>query len=60
MINCNSFGCGWRQLILPGGRYAREFTNKTSKIRVGGKGKKDWWDNVIAFLRRPYRLVWNA
>ncbi|KAF8526095.1 hypothetical protein JB92DRAFT_2873311 [Gautieria morchelliformis] len=45
---------GWARDVTQ--RYAREFTNKTSKIRVGGKGKKEWWDNVMAFLTRPYRL----
>lgn len=38
-------------------RYAREFNRKTSKLRLGGRGKKEWWDNIISFLSRPYRLV---
>lgn len=37
-------------------RYAREFSTKTSKLRLGGKGKKEWWDAVMSLLSRPYRL----
>ncbi|KAF8587586.1 Rad4-domain-containing protein [Ramaria rubella] len=45
---------GWARDVTQ--RYARQFTNKTSKIRVGGKGEKEWWDHVMSFLTRPYRL----
>ncbi|KAF8527521.1 hypothetical protein BU17DRAFT_81725 [Hysterangium stoloniferum] len=37
-------------------RYVREFTNTLSRTRGGGKGKKEWWDKVMAFITRPYRL----
>ena len=38
-------------------RYAREYGAKVSKLQQGGKGKKDWWERVMAMVRRPYRLV---
>lgn len=42
---------------VPFVRYAREFNTKTSKLRLGGKGKKEWWEAVMFLLSRPYRLV---
>ncbi|GJJ13329.1 hypothetical protein Clacol_007581 [Clathrus columnatus] len=36
--------------------YTREFNKKISKLRLGGKGKKEWWDAVMSLVSRPYRL----
>lgn len=38
-------------------RYARDYGTKTSKAQLGGKGRKEWWESVMAFVTRPYRLV---
>lgn len=38
-------------------RYAKEYGAKVSKLQQGGKGKKEWWERVMAMVRRPYRLV---
>ena len=38
-------------------RYAKEYGAKVSKMRHGGKGKKEWWEQVMRVLTRPYRLV---
>ncbi|KAG8855729.1 hypothetical protein FRB96_006773 [Tulasnella sp. 330] len=47
---------GYARDVTP--RYAKEFGAKTAKIRPssGNRGKKDWWDGIIAMLARPYRL----
>nr|XP_018262096.1 uncharacterized protein I303_05111 [Kwoniella dejecticola CBS 10117]OBR84254.1 hypothetical protein I303_05111 [Kwoniella dejecticola CBS 10117] len=38
-------------------RYTRNFGAKTSKLRVPAKkDEPDWWDTVMGFLTRPYRL----
>lgn len=46
---------GYARDVTP--RYASEFGAKTSKMQQGGKGKQDWWERVMAIVRRPYRLV---
>ncbi|KAI0087722.1 hypothetical protein BDY19DRAFT_892387 [Irpex rosettiformis] len=45
---------GYARDVTP--RYASEFGAKTSKMQQGGKGKQDWWERVMAIMRRPYRL----
>ena len=38
-------------------RYAKSYGAKTTKARLGGRGRKEWWAEVMALLTRPYRLV---
>lgn len=48
-------------------RYAREYGAKVEKAQGGsstfgvggggGKGRRDWWGNVLRIVTRPYRLV---
>ncbi|KAL5501487.1 hypothetical protein ACEPAH_8747 [Sanghuangporus vaninii] len=38
-------------------RYARDYGTKTTKAQLGGKGRKEWWESVMALVTRPYRLV---
>ncbi|KAI0688320.1 hypothetical protein BC835DRAFT_1373054 [Cytidiella melzeri] len=45
---------GYARDVTP--RYALEFGAKTAKMQQGGKGKQDWWERVMAIVRRPYRL----
>ncbi|EIW67502.1 hypothetical protein TREMEDRAFT_33288, partial [Tremella mesenterica DSM 1558] len=38
-------------------RYAKNFGAKTSKLRIPPKkDEEDWWNGVVRFLERPYRL----
>ena len=37
-------------------RYAKDYAAKTSKVQLGGKGKRDGWEGVMALVTRPYRL----
>ena len=46
---------GYARDVTP--RYAKEYGAKVSKLRQGGKGKKEWWEQVIRMVTRPYRLV---
>ncbi|KAI0345889.1 Rad4-domain-containing protein [Trametopsis cervina] len=45
---------GFARDVTP--RYAKEYGAKTAKMQQGGKGKQDWWERVMAIVRRPYRL----
>ncbi|THH11143.1 hypothetical protein EW145_g849 [Phellinidium pouzarii] len=38
-------------------RYAKDYGTKTTKAQLGGKGRKDWWEGVMALVTRPYRLL---
>lgn len=46
---------GYARDVTP--RYATEYGAKVSKMRQGGKGKREWWERVMAMVQRPYRLV---
>jgi xeroderma pigmentosum group C-complementing protein len=46
---------GYARDVTP--RYAKEYGAKVSKMRQGGKGKKEWWEHVLRMFTRPYRLV---
>lgn len=46
---------GYARDVTP--RYAREFGAKVSKMQQGGKGRKQWWEMIMATVTRPYRLV---
>ncbi|THH01924.1 hypothetical protein EW026_g851 [Hermanssonia centrifuga] len=45
---------GYARDVTP--RYATEYGAKVSKMRQGGKGKREWWERVMAMVQRPYRL----
>lgn len=39
-------------------RYTKSFGAKTAKLRAPQrKDEPDWWEGVLGFLARPYRLV---
>ena len=38
-------------------RYAREYGAKVAKVQQGGKGRKEWWERIMAMVKRPYQLV---
>ena len=38
-------------------RYAREYGAKVAKSQAGGRGQQQWWEGVLGFVTRPYRLV---
>lgn len=39
-------------------RYTKNYGAKTIKLRVPSrKDEPDFWDSVMDFLKRPYRLV---
>lgn len=46
---------GYGRDVTP--RYAREYGAKTTKVQLGGKGKKEWWEQVMVQVTRPFRLV---
>ncbi|KAH9841395.1 Rad4-domain-containing protein [Rhodofomes roseus] len=37
-------------------RYAREYGAKVAKVQQGGRGRKEWWERIIAMVKRPYQL----
>ena len=46
---------GYARDVTP--RYAKEYGAKVVKMQQGGKGKKEWWESIMAMITRPYRLV---
>lgn len=38
-------------------RYAREYGAKVAKVQQGGRGRKEWWERIMAMVKRPYQLV---
>ena len=46
---------GYARDVTP--RYAREFGAKVAKMQQGGKGRQQWWEQIMSLLHRPYRLV---
>ena len=46
---------GYARDVTP--RYAKEYGAKTAKVQMGGKGRKQWWEFVMATVTRPFRLV---
>ncbi|KAH9936108.1 uncharacterized protein B0H18DRAFT_1113556 [Fomitopsis serialis] len=37
-------------------RYAREYGAKVAKVQQGGRGRKEWWERILAMVKRPYQL----
>jgi xeroderma pigmentosum group C-complementing protein len=46
---------GYMRDVTP--RYARQYSAKVSKVQSGGKGRREWWEQVVQTLTRPYKLV---
>lgn len=46
---------GYARDVTP--RYAKEYGAKTAKVQMKGKGRKDWWENIMGLVTRPFRLV---
>lgn len=46
---------GYARDVTP--RYAREFGAKVAKMQQGGKGRQQWWEQIMGMVHRPYRLV---
>lgn len=46
---------GYARDVTP--RYAREYGAKVAKVQQGGRGKKEWWERIMAMVTRPFRLV---
>lgn len=46
---------GYGRDVTP--RYAREYGAKVAKVQQGGKGRREWWERILALIKRPYRLV---
>lgn len=48
---------GFARDVTP--RYAREYGAKVAKVQQGGRGRKEWWERIMAMVKRPYQLVRN-
>ena len=48
---------GYMRDVTP--RYAKQYSAKVSKVQSGGRGRQEWWAQVVQALTRPYRLVRN-
>jgi xeroderma pigmentosum group C-complementing protein len=46
---------GYMRDVTP--RYAKQYSAKVSKVQSGGRGRREWWDQVVQTLTRPYKLV---
>ena len=49
---------GYMRDVTP--RYAKQYSAKVAKVQSGGKGRREWWAQVIRSVTRPYRLVRNS
>ncbi|EPS96506.1 hypothetical protein FOMPIDRAFT_1053153 [Fomitopsis schrenkii] len=45
---------GFARDVTP--RYAREYGAKVAKVQQGGRGRKEWWERIMAMVKRPYQL----
>lgn len=45
---------GYMRDVTP--RYAKQYSAKVSKVQSGGRGRREWWDQVVQTLTRPYKL----
>jgi xeroderma pigmentosum group C-complementing protein len=46
---------GYMRDVTP--RYAKQYSAKVSKMQSGGRGRQEWWAQVLQAVARPYRLV---
>jgi hypothetical protein len=49
---------GYMRDVTP--RYAKQYSAKVAKVQSGGKGRREWWSQVIQMVTRPYKLVGNS
>jgi hypothetical protein len=40
-------------------RYAKQYSAKVAKAQAGGRGRREWWYQVVSTVTRPLRLVRN-
>jgi xeroderma pigmentosum group C-complementing protein len=46
---------GYMRDVTP--RYAKQYSSKISKVQSGGRGRREWWAQVVRTVTRPYKLV---
>jgi xeroderma pigmentosum group C-complementing protein len=46
---------GYMRDVTP--RYAKQYSAKVSKVQSGGRGRREWWAQVVRTMTRPYKLV---
>ena len=46
---------GYMRDVTP--RYAKQYSAKVSKVQSGGRGRREWWEQVVQTVTRPYKLV---
>jgi len=46
---------GYMRDVTP--RYAKQYSAKVAKAQSGGKGRREWWSQVVQTVTRPYKLV---
>lgn len=46
---------GYMRDVTP--RYAKQYSAKVAKVQSGGRGRREWWAQVIRAVTRPYKLV---
>jgi xeroderma pigmentosum group C-complementing protein len=46
---------GYMRDVTP--RYAKQYSAKVTKAQSGGKGRREWWSQVVQTVTRPYKLV---
>ena len=49
---------GYMRDVTP--RYAKQYSAKVAKAQAGGKGRREWWSQVVQRVTRPYKLVGNS
>lgn len=49
---------GYMRDVTP--RYAKQYSAKVTKAQSGGKGRREWWSQVVQTVTRPYKLVGNS
>ncbi|KAF8485445.1 Rad4 beta-hairpin domain 3-domain-containing protein [Russula emetica] len=45
---------GYMRDVTP--RYAKQYSAKVAKVQSGGKGRREWWSQVVQTVTRPYKL----
>ncbi|KAH8984346.1 hypothetical protein EDB92DRAFT_1887514 [Lactarius akahatsu] len=45
---------GYMRDVTP--RYAKQYSAKVTKVQSGGRGRREWWEQVMQTVTRPYKL----
>ncbi|KAF8264379.1 hypothetical protein EI94DRAFT_1772689 [Lactarius quietus] len=45
---------GYMRDVTP--RYAKQYSAKVTKVQSGGRGRREWWEQVLQTVTRPYKL----